>query len=141
MAVAPQKLDEYQLSADLIDHAIRTLNSSRQSTPGKPFFLYLAMPVAHTPTQVRREYVDKYVPVYNQGWDRIREERFARQKKMGLVAADARLTIRESGDPAWSTLTPQQQRVYSRFMAAYVASSSMGTSRPLTAGISQDYGA
>ena len=117
--VSAPKLDEYQLSADLIDHAIKTLNSSRQSAPGKPFFLYLAMPVAHTPTQVRREYVDKYVPVYNRGWDEIREERFARQKKMGLVAGDAKLTVRESGDPAWNTLTPQQQRVYSRFMAAY----------------------
>lgn len=111
--------DDYLLSSDLIDHAIRELTNRRQSDPAKPFFFYLAMPVAHTPTQVHKEYVDKYTEVYSRGWDRIREERFARQKQMGLVAGNAKLTVREKGDPAWDSLTPQQRRVYARFMAAY----------------------
>jgi arylsulfatase A-like enzyme len=117
--VAPPDRPDYQLSADLIDHAIDAIKNTRRSASARPFFLYLAMPVAHTPTQVSSPYIDRYVPVYEKGWDRIREERFARQQAMGIVAPGTTLTVREPGDPGWDTLTPQQHRVYSRFMAAY----------------------
>jgi arylsulfatase len=117
-AATPERPD-YQLSADLIDHAIAAIKNNRNTAPGRPFFLYLGLPVAHAPTQVSRSYVDRYVPVYEKGWDRIREERFARQRAMGLLAAGTTLTVREPGDPAWDSLTPQQRRVYARFMAAY----------------------
>jgi arylsulfatase len=110
---------DYQLSADLIDHAIEAIRSNRRTAPGRPFFLYLAMPVAHAPTQVPSSYIDRYAPVYEKGWDRIREERFARQRAMGIVSVGTALTLREPGDPGWDTLTPQQRRVYGRFMAAY----------------------
>ena len=117
-AATPDRSD-YQLSADLIDHAIAAIKNNRNSAPDRPFFLYLGLPVAHAPTQVSRSYVDRYVTVYEKGWDRIREERFARQRAIGLLAAGATLTVREPGDAAWDTLTPQQRRVYARFMAAY----------------------
>jgi arylsulfatase A-like enzyme len=110
---------DYQLSADLIDHAIDAVRTSHRTAPDRPFFLYVAMPVAHTPTQVSKRYIEPYVPVYEKGWDRIREERFARQQTLGIVPRGTTLTVRESGDPAWDTLTAQQRRVYSRFMAAY----------------------
>ena len=117
--VATPDRPDYQLSADLIDHAIDAIRNSRRTAPSRPFFLYVGMPVAHAPTQVSSPYVDRYAPVYEKGWDRIREERFARQQAMGLASPRAALTVREPGDPAWDTLTPQQRRVYSRFMAAY----------------------
>jgi len=77
------------------------------------------MPVAHTPTQVAKPYIDRYAQTYEKGWDRIREERFARQRAMEIVSPSTTLTVREPGDPAWDELTQQQRRVYSRFMAAY----------------------
>lgn len=110
---------DYQLSADLIDRAIDSIASSRRRLPDRPFFLYVAMPVAHAPTQVSSAYIDRYVSTYEQGWDRIREERFARQQAMGIVRSGVRLPIREAGDPAWDALSAQQRRVYTRFMAAY----------------------
>jgi len=117
-APAPDRPD-YQLSADLIDHAIDAIRNSRRTASARPFFLYLGMPVAHAPTQVSTPYIDRYVPVYAKGWDRIREERFAKQREIGIAPPGATLTVREPGDPAWGSLTPQQRRVYSRFMAAY----------------------
>jgi arylsulfatase len=109
----------YQLSADLVDHAIDAIRKTGQRTPTRPFFLYLALPVAHAPTQVSTPYVDRYVSIYEKGWDRIREERFARQQAMGVVSKVATLTVREPNDPAWDSLSPQQRRVFTRFMAAY----------------------
>lgn len=109
----------YQLSADLIDHAIEAIENSRRSAPEQPFFLYVGMPVAHAPTQVSSPYIERYQAVYEKGWDRIREERFARQRALGIVPPGATSPGREAGDPGWDTLTPQQRRVYSRFMAAY----------------------
>jgi arylsulfatase len=117
--VATPDRRDYQLSADLIDHAIDAIRNTRRATPSRPFFLYVAMPVAHTPTQVSRPYIERYVPVYAKGWDRIREERFARQRAMGIAHPRTTLTVREPGDPEWDSLTVQQRRVYSRFMAAY----------------------
>ena len=68
-SVAPPQHPDYQLSADLIDHAIDAIHKSRRTTPGRPFFLYVAMPVAHAPTQVSVPYIDRYVPIYDKGWD------------------------------------------------------------------------
>jgi arylsulfatase len=115
---SPQRSD-YQLSADLVDHAIDAIRANRRTAPDRPFFLYLGMPVAHAPTQVSGSYIERYVPIYEKGWDRIREERFAKQQALGIVPARTTLPARESGDPAWDALTAQQRRVYSRFMASY----------------------
>jgi len=111
----------YYLSAGLADHSIKEMKRSQTEHPDKPMFLYLAMPFAHAPVQAPKEYIDRYVQVYERGWDKIRAERFGRQKKMGLIPADTRLHPREKGDPAWDSLTAQQRRVYARFMAAYAA--------------------
>ena len=113
--------DGYLLSEDLVTRAIDQMQSSIAKDPDKPMFLYLAMPVAHAPTQAPRSYIDKYVETYQQGWDAIREGRFARQKSIGLIPEDSKLPVREAGDPAWSSLTEQQQRVYTQYMASYAA--------------------
>ena len=111
----------YFLSEDLVERAIAQMKASRQRDPNKPMFLYLAMPVAHTPTQAPKSYIDKYVKTYERGWDAIRQDRFAREKKIGVIPGNTKLPPRENGDPAWNSLTPQQRRVYARFMAAFAA--------------------
>jgi arylsulfatase len=60
-----------------------------------------------------------YKEIYQKGWDAIREARFARQKKIGIIPADVKLPPREAGDPSWNSLTDQQKRVFARFMATY----------------------
>ena len=107
------------LTGDLVDHAIQKIKAQRESRPGQPFFLYLALPVAHAPVQVTQPYIDAYDGVYAKGWDAIRRARFKRQKKMGLIPEDAVLPRRNPGDPPWRDLTAQQKRVYARFMQAY----------------------
>ena len=113
--------DGYFLSADLVTHAIQRMQANRQQAPDKPMFLYLAMPVAHAPVQAPRADIDRYVKTYEKGWDAIREERFGRQKALGVIPSATILPPRENGDPAWGTLTAKQRRVYTRYMADYAA--------------------
>ena len=57
--------------------------------------------------------------VYDQGWDKVREARFARMKALGIIPADTKLPPRNPGDAAWDELSPVQKKVYARFMQAY----------------------
>ena len=63
--------------------------------------------------------VDRYKGAFDQGWDRLREETFARQKQLGVFPADAELTERSDAMPAWDSLSDNQKRVYARQMEVY----------------------
>lgn len=109
----------HMLAADFADHAIAEMKSHSAKHPHQPFFLYLAFTQAHAPVQVTQSYVDQYDGVYDRGWDAIRDQRLVREMKLGVVPANAALPPRNPGDPAWDSLTPQQKRVYARFMQTY----------------------
>jgi arylsulfatase len=107
----------YHFSVDLIDHAITVMDPQKDA--GKPKFLYLAMGAAHSPYQVPKAYIDAYRGRYDKGWDVLRQERFERQKKMGIIPANTKLPPRENGDAAWDSLDAQHKRVFARFMETY----------------------
>jgi arylsulfatase A-like enzyme len=109
----------YFLSVDLADHAIAQMKKSQAEHPDKPMFTYLAFTFAHVPLQAPLSYIDKYKGTYDKGWDAIRQERYAREIKMGVISADTKLPPREAGDPAWDSLTPVQKKVFARFMEVY----------------------
>ena len=88
----------YQLTEDLADQAIAWMNSVKATDPKKPWFLYFSTPGIHAPHQAPQVYRDKYKGKFDQGWDRYREETFARQKALGVIPADAKLTPRPKGD-------------------------------------------
>ena len=72
--------------------------------PDKPFFVYFAPGGTHAPHPVPKEWSDKYKGKFDQGWDKLREEIFARQKKLGVIPADAELTVRPKEIPAWEDM-------------------------------------
>ena len=109
----------YHLSVDLVDQAIAEMQRSSTSHPKQPLFLYLAFGAAHSPLQVPKSYADAYAGIYDKGWDAIRADRFARQKAMGVVPADAILPPDNPGDRKWADLSPSERRVYARFMEVY----------------------
>ncbi len=109
----------YHFSVDIVDKALSMTGAHVAADAAKPFFLYVAFGATHSPIQVPKRYIDKYVATYEKGWDKLREERFARQKELGIIPADAKLPPRNPGDPAWTDLTEQQRTVFTRFMAAY----------------------
>jgi arylsulfatase len=111
----------YILDRDLADHLIHWMRVQRTQRPDHPFFAYFASGSTHAPHHAPREWIDRFKGQFDQGWDKLREESFARQKKMGIIPADAVLTPRPDGLPAWDSLTPQMKRVYARMMEAAAA--------------------
>ncbi|HWU03021.1 MAG TPA: sulfatase-like hydrolase/transferase, partial [Novosphingobium sp.] len=109
----------YHLSADLADHAIDLIDRHAGQASGKPFYLNLAFGTAHAPLQVPREYSRPYDAMYEKGWDAIREERFARMKRMGVIPKDTLLPPRAELDRAWSSLSDDEKAVFARYMAVY----------------------
>ena len=117
--------DDYYFTDDLTAHAITMIDEVRSSHPTKPFFLYYAHGAVHAPLQAKEADMAKYRGMYDAGWDRVREERFARQKAMGVVPADTVLPPRNS-EPlhdvsAWDDLTDVQRETFARYMEIFAA--------------------
>lgn len=109
----------YHLTEDLVDHAIGYVRDQTSVTPDVPFFLYLALGAGHAPHQVPKPYVDKYVPVFEKGWDKVREERLARQVKLGIVPPGTDLSAPNEGIKPWDSLGEDERRLFVRLQAAY----------------------
>ncbi|MEU6642601.1 arylsulfatase [Saccharomonospora sp. NPDC046836] len=120
--IAPPEDDpDYTLDRDLADHAIDWLRLQSTLTPDRPFLLYLAPGTAHSPHQAPKDWIERYAGRFDQGWDQVRAETFERQKAMGIVPADTRMSPRPDGIPAWDSLTPEQRKLATRMMEVHAA--------------------
>ncbi len=115
-AVDPPRSQDYILDKDMADHAVKWLQIQHTVAADKPFLLYYAPGSAHAPHQAPKAWIEKFKGRFDQGWDKMREETFARQKAMGVIPANARLTPRPSQIPAWDSLTPSEKKVAARLM-------------------------
>jgi arylsulfatase len=113
--------DGYHLTEDLADHAIEWLNDLRGVDPTKPFFLYFATGACHSPHHAPPEWIEKYQGHFDQGWDRWREETFARQLELGIVPEGTVLSPRPDWVPAWDSLDDDVKRLNARFMECFAA--------------------
>ena len=111
----------YLLTEDLIDEAIGFLAGHHASIPDTPWFLMVAPGACHAPHQAPRELIDKYVPVFDKGWDRTREDRLARQLAALIVPSGTELPPRNHGVRAWDDHNHDEHRVFTRLTAAYAA--------------------
>jgi arylsulfatase len=73
----------------------------------------------HTPHHAPKEYIDKYKGKFDKGWDAIREEWFANQKRLGVIPESAELTDRNEHVEAWDTLSDKQKKAYARYMEVF----------------------
>lgn len=101
------------------DHAVGYIDGfAKQSDP---YFLYLAYTAPHWPLHARPEDIAKYRGKYRKGWDVLREERHAKQKKLGVVKAAWPLTPRDEQVPAWDTLPEAEKDDMDLRMSVYAA--------------------
>ena len=89
----------YYYPTDLADHAISWIRTEKSLTPDKPFFIYYSSPGTHAPSQVPKDWRDKYKGKFDEGWDKYREEILARQKNLGIVPANTQLTPKPTSTP------------------------------------------
>jgi arylsulfatase A-like enzyme len=110
---------DYIFDKDLADKAIGYIRKHNSVSPERPFFAYYCTGTAHAPHQAPKEWIEKYKGKFDQGWDKVREETFARQKKLGVIPQNTKLSARNESSPAWETLTPDQKKLYAREMEVY----------------------
>ena len=113
--------EDYHLDADMADRAILYIREQNALAPDKPFFVYYAPGTAHAPHHAPKPWIQKFKGQFDQGWDKVREETFARQKKMGIIPKDAVLTPRPDQIRAWDSLSAKQKELYARMMEVYAA--------------------
>ena len=80
--------------------------------------MYLAG-ATHAPHHVPKEWADKYKGKFDQGWDKLREETFARQKQLGVIPKDCELTSRPNEIPSWDSQASELKKVLAREMEVY----------------------
>ncbi|HQY53015.1 MAG TPA: arylsulfatase [Ignavibacteria bacterium] len=119
--VEPDKTPEegYHLVDDMTDKAIAWAGQQKALASEKPFFMYFAPGATHAPHHVPKEWADKYKGKFDEGWDKIREETFARQLKLGVIPPDSKLTERPKQIPSWDEMPEDLKPVLKREMEVY----------------------
>jgi arylsulfatase A-like enzyme len=105
--------------ADMTDRAIGWVRSQKALMPDKPFFMYFAPGATHAPHHVPKQWADRYRGEFDQGWDKVREETFARQKTLGVIPLECDLTSRPEGIQAWDAMPDQLKPLLAREMEVY----------------------
>ncbi len=120
-AIEPEKTPEqgYHFTDDMTSKAIKWTRQQKALMPDKPFFMYFAPGACHAPHHVPKEWADKYKGKFDQGWDTLREETFARQKKLGVIPQDVELTARPAEIPAWNETPEDMRPIFAREMEVY----------------------
>lgn len=113
----PLELPEDFYSSDyLVDRAIEQIAADHGD--GRPFFSYLAFQAVHIPVQAPREYTERYLDTYTDGWTELRRRRAEAVRRLGLVAADAPMKTMSTTED-WDTLDEEEKRYNAKRMAVY----------------------
>jgi arylsulfatase A-like enzyme len=122
----------YNLTTDLADDAIKYIHDLNAAAPDKPFFVYYVPGGSHSPHQPTKEWIDKFHGKFDMGWEKLRDQIFANQKRLGVIPTDTQLTPWPEGQdayggaklPRWDSLSLIQRKLYAReaeVFAAYTA--------------------
>jgi arylsulfatase A-like enzyme len=109
----------YNLITDMADQAIGRMKALQAADPGQPWFIYYAPGGSHSPHQPKQEWIDKFKGKFDMGWNVMREQIFANQKRLGVIPANAQLTPWPDDLPKWESLTADQKKLFARQAEVY----------------------
>ncbi|MES2438029.1 MAG: arylsulfatase [Verrucomicrobiota bacterium] len=110
---------DYHFTVDMTDQAVNWMSAQHALTPDKPFYMYFAPGATHAPHHAPKEWIAKYKGEFSGGWDKLREETFERQKKLGVVPENTRLTARPAEIPGWDGMSADHKRLFERQMETF----------------------
>ncbi len=114
----------YNLTTDMADEAIAHIRSLNAAAPDQPFFVYYVPGGSHTPHQPTKEWIEKFKGKFDMGWNALRDQIFANQKKLGVIPANAQLTPWPDELKKWDALSADEKKLFARqaeVFAAYTA--------------------
>jgi arylsulfatase A-like enzyme len=109
----------YNLTTDLADEAIAHMRDLNAAAPDQPFFVYYVPGGSHSPHQPTKEWIDKFKGKFDMGWNVMRDQIFANQKRLGVVPANAQLTPWPEELAKWETLSADEKRLFARQAEVY----------------------
>ena len=109
----------YYLTQNITDFAVTAIEEQKNNN--NPFFLYVTYTAPHWPIQAIEEDINKYKGYYLKGWDIIREERYQRLIKMGLINRSNKLSARYEKVPDWNSIAEKDKKMWDMRMSIYAA--------------------
>ncbi len=104
----------YNLTTDMADEAIAHMRQLNAAAPDQPFFVYYVPGGTHSPHQPTKEWIDKFKGKFDMGWNALREQIFANQKRLGVIPANTQLTPWPDDLKKWDTLTADEKKLFAR---------------------------
>ena len=117
--IEPPHSEKYHLTEDLVDKGMAWLKRHQAFSPDKPFLMYWAPGAVHGPHHIFPEWADKYRGKFDDGWDKYRERVFARQKELGVIPANTKLTPRDATMASWDSIPETERAFQRRLMEVY----------------------
>jgi len=112
----------YNLITDMADDAIDHIEQLNALDPAKPFFVYYAPGATHAPHHPTPEWIARFKGKFGMGWNKLREQIFANQKRLGVIPQDAQLTPWPTDQiKNWDDLSADEKRLFERQMEVYAA--------------------
>lgn len=110
---------DFYSSRTLVDKMVSFMEDEKNTDA--PFFAYLPFQALHIPVQAPREFIQKYEATYQQGWDKMRQQRFEKAKKMGFIPDSAPLGDMLPKLKKWDSLSDADKRLKAKAMAVNAA--------------------
>ncbi len=112
----------YSLITDMADDAIKHMRDLNAAAPDKPFFVYYVPGGSHSPHQPTKEWIEKFKGKFDMGYEKLREQIFANQKRLGVIPAGTQLTPWPDGQaafggaklPRWDSLSLVEKKLFAR---------------------------
>ncbi|HEY0466269.1 MAG TPA: arylsulfatase, partial [Polyangiaceae bacterium] len=111
----------YHFTTDMTNQAIQWIRSQHALTPDRPFFTYYAPGATHAPHHVPKDWIAKFKGQFDGGWDKYREQTFARQKQLGIIPPDTKLAPKPEAIKDWDKLSADEKKLFARQMEVFAA--------------------
>ena len=110
---------DYHFTTDMTTEAIEWVSYQQAMTPDKPFMIYYAPGATHAPHHAPKEWIEKYKGKFDQGWLKLREETFAKQKAIGVIPENAQLAPMPADIKDWETLSENEKALFALQMETF----------------------
>jgi arylsulfatase len=111
----------YHFLTDMTDKTVAWIKYQKSMTPDKPFFVYFAPGATHAPHHVPKEWISRWKGKFDQGWDKVREETYARQLKMGVIPKGTKLAPKPAAIKDWVNLSDNERKLFAHQAEVFAA--------------------
>jgi arylsulfatase len=112
---------KWNLTTAQADEAIGHVRMLNQIEPTRPFFVHYAPGGTHAPHHPTPEWIEKFRGKFSMGWNALREQIFANQKRLGVIPPTAKLTPWPDELKKWESLSPDERKLFERQVEVYAA--------------------